>query len=1039
MRRNGQVITAFSALLLMTVLAFVGIVSLPMLNIQYMPSDPGHTIYVSYSYAGATPEVVEAEVTSKIEGVLSRIRGNVDVSSSSGQGNGQVSVTFTKDTDMAVARLEVASAIRNIHSELPSGVSYPSISHDVSGRHNSASISYLLKGDMPSLELDRFAREHIMPAVTAINGVDRASVSGATPFQWVITFDSSKAASAGISASDIAAAFNSCYSERIMGTINTADGVMAVRMSCHAGEDFGTIPIKNWDGRVIYLRDIAEWSYQEALPSGYYRVNGLNTVTLAVGTVPDVNILKVTDEIKNTVQELQRNFPEEISVSLAYDSSEYIRAELKKIYVRTAMCVAILLLFVALVCKSWRYMLTMVLSLAVNLLISLAVYAFVGISIHIYTLAGITVSIGIIIDTSIIMIDHYARFRDRKMFPALIAAISTTVLALVMVLLLPEAERRNLTDFIWVLSLNLSVSLFVSYLFVPALLDYLPIKDYGVSASRNKLRRQVVFRRVYERYIRWGLRHRWVYAVAFVMAFGIPLCVLPTGAEMNMKTEKNLFQKCLEKIVTWDPYEENRRVIDKVAGSSFAAFHKSLSRSNFYREPERKALYVRAGMLEGCTVHQLNEVVTSMENYLAGFDEIKVFTTQIYSSSAAVITIEFKPEFENTPFPLRLKADVTAMAINFGGANWSIYGIDENGFNNNIVSDYKSHRVTLKGYNYQKLCDYAGYLLDYLSANKRVSAPEIWGSAWSGKPRTEYNLSYDFERMFALGISPYAYYNALSSILYEGKVASVESGGEYVDVLLRSSDVESFDLWHVLNSPVSVDSSMVALTDVGSIEKRRSGLDIRKSQQSYEVSVCFDFIGSYELSRKVVDDAVNHMNSEILPVGYKADDQYGGWFMAHKERYAWLIMLIIVVIFIVLAITFESLRLPLSVIFMIPISFIGLFLTFGLSDLSFDQGGFAAFVMLSGIVVNAGIYILMTYVKMNQEGVRAYYRAFSLKIVPIMLTAISTILGLLPFLTDGPDEVFWFDFAIGTIGGMFFSIIALIFVLPVFCLKKNDK
>lgn len=347
--------------------------------------------------------------------------------------------------------------------------------------------------------------------------------------------------------------------------------------------------------------------------------------------------------------------------------------------------------------------------------------------------------------------------------------------------------------------------------------------------------------------------------------------------------------------------------------------------------------------------------------------------------------------------------------------------------------------MTLKGYNYQKLCDYAEYLLDYLSANKTVSAPEIWGSAWSGKPRTEYNLSYDFERMSALGISPYAYYNALSSRLYEGKLTSVERDGEYVDVLLRSSDVESFELWHVLNSPVSVDSSLVTLADVGAIGKRRSGLDIRKSRQSYEVSVCFDFIGSYELSQRVVEDAVNHMNSAILPVGYKAEDQYGGWFMAHKERYVWLILLIIVVIFMVLSITFESLRLPFAVIFMIPISFIGLFLTFGLSDLSFDQGGFAAFVMLGGMVVNAGIYILMTYVKMNQEGIRAYYRAFSMKIVPIMLTVISTILGLIPFLTDGPDEVFWFDFAIGTIGGMFFSIVALIFALPVFCLKNNDK
>jgi multidrug efflux pump subunit AcrB len=128
---------------------------------------------------------------------------------------------------------------------------------------------------------------------------------------------------------------------------------------------------------------------------------------------------------------------------------------------------------------------------------------------------------------------------------------------------------------------------------------------------------------------------------------------------------------------------------------------------------------------------------------------------------------------------------------------------------------------------------------------------------------------------------------------------------------------------------------------------------------------------------------------------------------------------------------------------MIPNSFIGLFLVFGLTDFAFDQGGFAAFVMLSGIVVNAGIYIISTYLGLQKHQLskdasaeRLYIKAFSQKIGPISLTTVSTILGLLPFLFEGPKEVFWFDFAIGTIAGMVFSIIAIIFVLPIFCLRR---
>ena len=1041
---NGG-LSAFSVLLVMAALSIVGIASLPLLNIQYKPSTPGTSINVSYSYPSASPEVVEAEVTSKVEAVMARLGGCVGTSSVSRTGSGRTTVNFRKGTDMAVARLEVASAIRNLYPELPPGVSYPGISLDASGQRSSTSVSYRIKGSLPSHEIEKYAREHIMPELALVEGVDNVSLSGATPYQWIITFDELKASSLGISASDISTAFRAYYSEDVLGLTQTAQGTMAVRLSSDDSGSFGDIPVANVSGRVVYLGEIAEWKYQEALPSSYYRINGLNTITLSVGSSGDANLLSTVAAVKERMLQLQSEFPEELSASLAYDASEYVSAELNKIYLRAGLCLLILLLFVFAVSRSWRYMLIIVATLAVNLLISLAIYAYAGISIHIYTLAGITVSLGIIIDTSIVMIDHYARFRDRKAFVSLLAAVGTTVVALVLVLLLPEKERANLTDFIWVIVLNLSVSLVISLLFIPSLMHYLPVRTYEKSPSLKKLRRQACRRRIYERYIAWGLKHRWVYVLLFLTGFGIPLCVLPQASTLEGKKDKNMWDKAVEAVVNWGPYAARRAEVDRIAGSSFAAFYRALDRSNFYREPQPQILSIRAGMLEGSTVHQLNEVVKSMENFLAGFDEIKVFTTSVTSYDNAQIQVEFKPEYEYTYFPVQLKSEVTRMAINFGGANWSVYGIDENGFNNNIVSYYKSHSITLTGYNYNDLLGYAEYLQDYLAPNKRVTELEIWGAGSRARPRKEFNMEYDFERMATLGLTPQSYYSALSSRLHDSRLGSVLSDGEMTEVLLRSSELERYDLWHVLNAPVMADSVLVSLSDVGNMDIRMSGVDISKSNQSYELNVVFNFIGSYELSRRVVSRAVEHMNEEVLPIGYKASNSRGGWFEESKDKFAWLIFLIVAAIYVMLAITFESLRLPFAVIFMVPISFIGLFLTFGLSDLSFDQGGFAAFVMLCGIVVNAGIYLLLTYKQQLQSvcgrrgQIRAYARAFGIKITPIMLTVVSTVLGLIPFLTDGPKEVFWFDFAIGTISGMLFSLIAVIFYLPVFALSRRSN
>ena len=203
--------------------------------------------------------------------------------------------------------------------------------------------------------------------------------------------------------------------------------MMSVRLEEENSPDFGAVPVKNVGGEIIHLRDIATWRYEESVPTSYYRVNGLNTITMTAEIASSANLLTTAAAVRAKMDELRRGFPGEITASVAYDSSEYVRDELNRIYLRTGLCVLILLLFVLIIYRSWRYMLIILSTLAVNILTALAIYSFAGLQIHIYTLAGITVSLGIIIDTSIVMIDHYSRYRDRKVFPAILSAVATTV------------------------------------------------------------------------------------------------------------------------------------------------------------------------------------------------------------------------------------------------------------------------------------------------------------------------------------------------------------------------------------------------------------------------------------------------------------------------------------------------------------------------------------------------------------------------------------------------------------------------------------
>ncbi len=1038
---GGKGISSFSVVLLMAVAAVVGVACFSMLKVQYTPSPTEKNLTVDYSYPGASARIVEAEVTSKLEGVLSGIRACTGISSVSQDGGGYITLKVGKRSDMDAVRFEVASQIRNIYSRLPEGCSYPSISLNAQGQESQTAIAYSIRSPLPSLEIAKYVEEHLLHPLSVIEGVSSVDFYGQTPFEWVVTFDADKAAAAGITAPDISRAFTSYYSEQLVGLAHSGGNTFAVKLRSDTAADMAGIPVENVDGRIVRLGDLADFRYQEALPNSYYRINGLNVLNLTIEASPDANLIGVVQDVKDCLASMQDVIPEEIGISVSYDYSEYISDELDKIYFRTGLCLLILLLFAFAAARSWRYMVVIGITLAVNLLISMACYFFMGLHIHIYTLAGVTVSLGIIIDNSIVMIDHYSRTGTRSVFPALLSAVLTTVAALLVILLLPESEKANLTDFAFVIIINLAVSLLVSYLFVPALLDFFPIRFASGKVRSRRLRRTVRWNRRYERYINWGVRHKWVYVVAFIVMFGIPTCLLPTKFGDEARAPLKGWQKTVNKILAWRPYADNKPTVDKILSSTFGLFNKAMSHSDFYREPARQRLNISAGMLEGCTVHQLNEVMRSMENYLAGIEEIEIFETRVTSYNNGNISVLFKPEYEGTWLPSKIKGDVISMAANFGGANWSVSGIDENYFNNNIVTDSKSNSILLTGYNYDDLIGYGEKLIDHLSGNRRVSNPDIYGTGWRSSPKTEFNLRYDFEALERYGISPYEYYSTLQSPLYGTVMMRLPHEGDYVNVRLESSAKDEFDAWHIDNQAVAIGDTRMKLSEVGSISKDRTGLPIEKENQSYAVTVRFNFIGSYLLANRAVEEAVDYMNYQVLPIGFKAESSSGGWFYSNKEKYAGLILLVITLIFVICAVHFNSMRLPLAIIFMIPISFIGLFLAFGIGDFTFDKGGFAAFIMLSGITVNAGIYLVFEYLQTchserNEGSIRTYVRAFNHKIVPISLTILSTILGLVPFLFDGPKEVFWFAFAIGTIAGMILSIIALTVFLPVLWIRQ---
>ncbi len=1033
--------SAFSIIVVFLALMIIGIAFIPLLNISYQPSRNLPRLTIHFSWPNASPKTIEEE-SSKIEGVLGKISQVKNIESVSSVGNGRITLELDKTADLNQKRYEVATLIRQIRNDMPDEMSYPEITS--SSVNNSDAVSFMvltLNASSSTHYIKEIANQAVIPELLKVNGIDDISLHGATPYQWEISFDPELLKNYSLSPQAISRTINRLGDRFFLGNQKNASGAFIPVLASSeyiSPSEWGKLPIANNSGRIIKLSDVASIKLKEKLPTSYYRINGRNTVNLVLYAASGENQLKLSQEVHQRLKPVREKLPTGYSALVVADSTEYIHEELTKIGLRTLFSLIILLLFVLAVSRSFRILAILSISLGANLLIACAFYYLLKVEIHIYSLAAITVSFGIIIDNSILMVTHLQKQKGLRVFISLLAATLTTLGALSVVFFLKENQRILLIDFTYVMLINLSVSLVVSLFLVPALMDKLYHQRPDAKVPVNMQRRVVRITRFYSRLIGFEKRYRWAFFILIILAFGLPIGSLPDKLEQETQPAE-LYNKTLGS----DKFQSNiKPVLEKVLGGSLRLFTEHVFESSFYSDPGKTTLYVRGQMPDGCTIHQLNEAIRKMEQYISQFDEVAQFETRISDYKNSSITIHFTKETEKSSFPFILKSEVEAKAISLGGMDWSVYGVGR-GFSNALNMDQKNSHILLTGYNYDQLYKYAEQLEEKLLQNPRVDNTEITSSnSWRTTSRYEYQLTVNQDLLATHKLNYHDYTRSLFTQLYARNLAPFYNQTELQPVVLMSDQNQEYNKWDFYNMPVGTSQGQKKLSQAGEIQKRLVGKSIIKKNQVYQIYLNYNFIGPSPLAKMVQEREIKAIN-EVLPLGYKAQKPENFWYWDQRDKKQYhLLLLVVIIIYFITAILFESLLKPLAVISLIPISFIGVFLTFYLFDFNFDQGGFASFILLSGLVVNAAIYIINDFNnlisrKSQLPTVRSYLKAFNQKIVAITLTILSTVLGLIPFVWGGQQEVFWFAFAAGAMGGLLFSIIAIIFFLPLFLKLKR--
>ncbi|MCG8475785.1 MAG: efflux RND transporter permease subunit [Cytophagales bacterium] len=1046
-------LSSFSIILIFICLSIMGAGLIPKLTVQLKPSRSTSGLSVSYSWRGASPKVLEQQVTSKLEGAFNRIRGVRSISSTSRKGSGSIWIGFKKNTNMDAVRFELSSLIRRIYPELPKGVSYPHLSKSSSNEGQSPILSYSVQANTTPFEIKKYVERKITPKLVELPGVNRVSVYGATPYEWEIEYDSEALRVLGLSVWDIRSAISTHFESRELGTAmfqppgekNPNSMSVVLRFRGKEEVDWESIPVRKTGERLVYLRDVASVRYKQAAVNSYYRINGQNTVSMVIYPEAGVNTVEVAKEARKRIENLDPEILNGYGLMLTSDSTEHVVNELQKIQKRTLYSLLILLVLILVLNRNMRYLAILLLSIVSNLLIAVLFYYGLQIELQLYSFAGITISFGIIIDNSIIMIDHLRHKGNKKAFLAILAATLTTIGALVVIFFLKESQRVNLMDFAWVIAINIGVSLFVSLFFVPALMERIPIKK---GKSRVFVRRKKRVVKVTNLYKKWVLLTKkrpvqWAFALLLILGFGLPVHRLPTEIKKGKKEKElsswaSFYNKTLGS--EWF-VNEMRPAVEKALGGTLRLFSQHVFENSYYSEPERTVLRIRGSMPEGCTVEQLNVAVRKMEQFISEYEEVEMFETRINGYRSSSITVYFKEEHEWGSFPYLLKSRAESKANNLGGMDWSVAGVGR-GFSNAMYLGYKSNRIRLEGYNYDQLFDYATMLSEHLKkASARVRAVEISTGGWRTSALREFYLDFDLERLAKEEIPMRSLYSLLDSRIHQSGLPSVFRNNEMEQVKLVADQRESFNVWDMKNQPLSQGSRQYKLHELAEIDKRKTGDQIKKENQQYQLTVAYDFLGPHALSSRVEKRERKWM-SEQLPMGYRVKPgRSWGWNRGDKTQYYYL-FLVIGIIFFICAIVLESLRQAWVVISLIPASFIGVFLTFYLFEFNFDQGGYASFILLCGISVNSALYILNDWNNLQREQpgqdlLSLYFKAFNTKIIPVILTIVSTFAGLVPFVWHGQKEVFWFAFAAGAIGGLLFSLLAIFIYLPMFIVRRK--
>ncbi|HEX5870482.1 MAG TPA: efflux RND transporter permease subunit, partial [Longimicrobium sp.] len=964
---------------------------------------------ISASWPGASPEVTEAFLTSPIEAAVQQVRGVEKVTSTSREESGQVEVQFGREVDMDFARLELSEKLAALDETLPEDAGRPLVEPYVPEEFESQSrpfLRYTLTGPVTTEALRTVLDETVGPELRQVEGVADVQGFGGRDRVLEVALDERKILALGLTPDAVRQKVASLEDVREAGLVNRGGMLytLAVRESAGSAARIRRLPLLTDQGRVVRLEDVAvvRDTYEE--PRTFYRIDGQPAVSFVVVKEIGTNVVQVADDAKARMALLQARLPGGATVILDQDESEAVRAQLTDLRGRALSSAVIVFIVLFFFLRSFRSAAIVFSSIAFAALITLNLIYFGGLTLNVLTLMGLAMGFGLIIDNAVVVLENVFRHARtapdaeaaaergaREMVLPVLAATLTTIIVFIPFVYLQGELRLFYVPLAIVVGFTNIASLLVTFSFTPALAGRLLGSRVRAIRERAREERPPVYARVYAALVGTTLRWPWAAVAVSLLA---------------------------------------------LAGSGYL-FDKYVTRGTVWRPWYEEESYIRIGfdLPRGEELERTDELVRYFEARLGAMPEVERFTTNVYPQ-VAQMRVEFPDSLQPTAVPLSVKEQLEAYSHQYGGAQVQVTGYGPSFYGGGSLPP--NYSIQVLGYNYEKVREIAEDLGRRLQGFSRIQDVDTNSSgAWFQRDKaTEVVLNVDRAALAAHGLTSSEVVSRVSAAVgRNGQRGFLRVGDEEVRFSVALDGHQRLDVQALQQLPIPAPGGgSVRLADVARVGEREVLSRIIREDQQYQRTVSYEFRGPNKLGDKV-HEAV--MKTTRVPPGYTlVGREEWKWSDDEKAQIYGVLAVSLVLVFMVTAALFESLRQPLCVLLTVPMALIGVFLTFFFTGASFTREAFIGVIMMGGVVTNNATLLVDHVNQLRREaGVSlhdAVLRGTLERVRPILMTSAVTILGLLPLViaSEAADANIWNALGYALLGGLASSTVLVLTVTP---------